>query len=133
MQVVLFEVEEQLDPQIDADGWYASHIDGKTCTAGELPVDIVIVLRGQSQLPHVIDACKRADAVRARRLHGGQQQATSTAMIAITTSSSISVIRCRFQLLTTLSLSKGNSTRVKQYRFLDAMNGDIGHLTSVTY
>ena len=111
VQVVLFEVEEQLDPQIDAVGWYASHVDGRTCARGKLLVDIVIVLRGQAELPHVIETGSAAGRF-PRGATAGKSMATKRPMIAITTSSSISVI---------------------PLRVWDTWDEDMGQLTSVTY
>ena len=53
VQVVLFEVGEQLDPQVGAQGRPAAHIDGKTPPDGELARCVVVVVRRQRCLLEV--------------------------------------------------------------------------------
>ena len=56
---------------------------------GKTVINAVIVVQAETDLLHVVDALDRRAA--SRRLYRGQQSAISTAMIAMTTSNSISV------------------------------------------
>src|SRR5262249_10869040 len=74
VQVVLFEVGQQFDPQVGAPGRTVAHVDGKTRPDWELPVVAVVVVRGQGDLLEVVQALGACGG-RADLLDGGEQQA----------------------------------------------------------
>src|SRR5262249_29163765 len=73
VQVVLFEVVAQLDPQVGAPGRTVAYIDGRAPTDGELAVVVVKAVRRDGQLMEAIRTAHAAGGL-SSIVDGGQQQ-----------------------------------------------------------